>query len=54
VRARQHAGLDRDLTNIVGVTAVDALAGRQRMTARPLLLELGERRIDLLELAARG
>ena len=40
VRARQHAGLDADRADLVGVAAVDALARRQRVTARPLLLEL--------------
>src|SRR6185312_1520175 len=51
VRARQHAGLDRDRADLVGIAAVDALAGRQRVPAGPLLLDLAERRVDVLRLA---
>src|SRR6185312_3494212 len=39
VRPRQHADLDRDRADLVGPPAVDARPRRQRVTARPLLLE---------------
>ena len=35
VRARQHAGLDRDRADLVGAAAVDALARRQRVDRAP-------------------
>src|SRR5262247_3095171 len=51
VRARQDAGLDRDLADLVGGAAVDPAARGERATARPLLLELGVRGVDVLGLA---
>src|SRR5205823_13450107 len=46
VRAWQHADLDRNVADLVGTTAVDARARRQRVPAGPLLVQLAERGLE--------
>ena len=57
VRARQHADLDRDRTDLVERAAVEPLAALERFVAHDLLLELLEDRLGvgaLRRLALQG